>query len=406
MPQTEAPAATPYALTADEALARLEATLPAFEGETRTPRAVARIEALRTDALGAGTRSAATVPDADAPMGYVANFEGVGYAILSADSRKAPVTALARVGELTAGQLAEAYQLMRAHPERATNADYLNALIVNYLLTVPQADRVPVAATRATVSELQSPLLTTTWTQEAPYNLHCPNRCLTGFANTAIAQLLICNYLNHGKAPGGWNVVIPNRYTTTPYNPNWVLLGTTGRYGETLPNDPNSDAVKEVASFIAAIGLLNQTQFDPRNTYTDIVKIAAFLRQKCGYKHPSAVEFSPLTHSDVKESLRQMIYVEKLPVYIYGTCGAAGNLFASIYHGWLVDGWRKTNVNNPNEEPLVYLNCRLCMGAAYDIEVLYGTESPFTFRFPVNGTLTSGMNFDEGLAWIEYSLVN
>lgn len=387
IPSTEAPAANPYALTAEEALARLEAALPAFGEGTRAPRTVARIEALCPDALETGTRTAATAPGNAAPMGYVANFEGDGYVILSADSRKAPVVAFAEQGSLSAAEFAEAYRRTAADADEVSTPAYIQALIANYLATPVTGDVPETRTGESAVVEEQTAFVRTRWTDAEPYNHYIPYRGPAGAPNIALAQILIYNHKFHGIGATTMNVSIPGVPKT--YNPDWSLLDPAALYAQLPTGTLNAG---EAGKFVAAVGIANETKFGASQAVTPISKVVTFMTDIWGYDIAQIKPMSTTSLDILKKNLRTMLYTEKMPVYFYG------DSFEVIRHAWIADGWLVLSANNQQS---TYIHCNFCVGEQYDLWLLFESATPFSVPFPgVSGT--TNFNYDVSMIYYRF----
>lgn len=132
------------------------------------------------------TRSISTTNNSS-PTFYVFNREGDnGFIIVSGDDRLSPI-----IGYADEGHFATSKEELPEHIERwmQNYSNYVEAVRAGQL----EASEPNMVTTRA--SEAIAPLLTTKWSQDAPYNGQCPylstgNRSVTGCTATAIAQIM------------------------------------------------------------------------------------------------------------------------------------------------------------------------------------------------------------------------
>ncbi len=123
-----------------------------------------------------------TRTDGDTPLYYVFNRAGSGYIIIAADDKAQTVLAYSNTQPFTSID---------------DVPDNMRAWLDNYARQIRAAIDSPLAqAPRRAQRQPISPLLTTTWGQENPYNLDCPvvgtenQRTVTGCVATAMAQVM------------------------------------------------------------------------------------------------------------------------------------------------------------------------------------------------------------------------
>lgn len=160
--------ATARQLTPDEALA-------ALRGNS---------EAMRAPAAGGLQQYTlrSTITDGDLATVYIfSRGADGGYAVVSADDIATPLLGYSDSGSLDADNLP---------PAMSAWLEGYSRLIAYAARTGARVSAAPAPASRPDVA----PILTTTWNQDSPYNDLCPTygnqRCVTGCAATAIAQVL------------------------------------------------------------------------------------------------------------------------------------------------------------------------------------------------------------------------
>ena len=160
--------ATARQLTPDEALAALRGNSEAM----RAPAAAGLQQyTLRS-----------TITDGDLATVYIfSRGADGGYAVVSADDIATPLLGYSDSGSLDADNLP---------PAMSAWLEGYSRLIAYAARTGARVSAAPAPASRPDVA----PILTTTWNQDSPYNDLCPTygnqRCVTGCAATAIAQVL------------------------------------------------------------------------------------------------------------------------------------------------------------------------------------------------------------------------
>lgn len=179
------------------------------------------------------TRIATNTNDS-APTFYVFNREGDnGFVIVSGDDRLSPIIAYADEGHFATSE-----EELPEHIERwmQNYSSYVEAVRAGKLAPAESL----MVTTRAT--EAIEPLLTTQWSQDAPYNWQCPllstgNRSVTGCTATAIAQIM--KYHNWPDKGIGSNTHagITINYANSQYDwKNMLDRYTYGSYSTTQGN--------------------------------------------------------------------------------------------------------------------------------------------------------------------------
>lgn len=374
-----APETTPHFVSADAALARLEGSLHAFVPQTR-----GAVRFRTVEPVGPATRSEGVLPS-----GYIVNFEEGGYAILSADDRKAPVVAFAPEGSLSADEFEQAHLLTTADARGVSTPDYIRALIRNYLTAPVQGDLPATRADGSPVVEEQTAMMHTKWTDVAPYNSFIKSRNPAGAPNIALAQILVYNHKYHGVGLDEMNIYNSMSFPNL-YNPDWSLLDIAAIYADA----GDSSAGIEAGKFIAAVSIANGTIYGHNQSITPVANVQTFLTDFWGYRLAQIKPFATTTLANLKKSLRAMIYTDRIPVYFYGD---SQNV---ISHAWIADGWMVLDANNTRSS---YIHCNFCVGAKYDLWLLFESNTPFSVLFPYGGTDTTE-NFDIGVSMIDYML--
>ncbi len=247
----------------------------------------------------------ATRAEADQPLAYIVNFGDGGYAILSADSRQAPILALVDRGSLTPQMLSRAKEAADAGLD-VDAPTMMRASIVDYL-ACKTGKTLVAAETRAvpaiTILEQQDSLMATAWSPAEPQ-----------FADTertaiALLQTMVYNARHNGL------------YFATYHDRvlNWsAIAGVSGYRHFSAAPEVNRDAF--------AIML-----FPHFNTLSDLGQITETLGQIAVYEGIGTV---PLT----EENVRSMVYLDKKPTV------ACFDGTVMEKEGWAMDGWLKMSV--------------------------------------------------------------
>ncbi|MBO7243245.1 MAG: C10 family peptidase [Alistipes sp.] len=203
---TAAVESSPYAISKEEALGRLEDFMAAFDGEdTRSrSRVVKSISAVRGEDIMAETRGSECEVE---NLLYIAEFEdGCGSAILGADSRLEPVYAVLDETVMTIDDFRAAANGEEADDVTVFNAKLITTSAMSRLSSnatlLPEDDfRTDIYDNIQTIEYLTyiMPMIPTKWNQTHPYNIKFPMktasngvsyRPFAGCASVAIGQLL------------------------------------------------------------------------------------------------------------------------------------------------------------------------------------------------------------------------
>lgn len=372
------PDATSHFLSAEEALSRLESTLHAFAPQTRKINGFKAVEP-----IGATTRT-----EAD-PTGYIVNFDDGGYAILSADDRKPAVVAFSESGSLSAEEFEEDFRRTAADACDVPTPAYINALIRNYLATPENDDAVSTRSGESAVVEEQPAFMKTKWTDSEPYNSFVTYKGIAGAPNIALSQILIYNHKYHGVGLDKMNVWIP--LAGKIYDPDWSLLDVAAVWNN-VPADSWNGI--EAGKFVAAVGIANGTNYQGAQAITPIGKVQTFMTDIWGYRMAQVKPFETTTINNLKRVMRNLLYTDKLPVYLYG------DSYNVIRHAWIADGWMVLDANGTQSS---YIHCNFCVGAQYDLWLLFESNTPFSVLFPVNGS-DKNVNFNMWVQMLDYVL--
>ena len=266
------------------------------------------------------------------PVYYVFNAaDDAGFVVVSADDRTAPILGYATSGRFDATAIPP-------HVEEwmETYAQQIAALDA-YVTTSEQ-----VSDARAPIS----PLLTTLWNQDAPYNAQCPlqgsARTHTGCTATALAQVM-----KYHEWPAEQTTSIPAYTTSTAqiYVPE--LAPTVFRWSEMHDDYHYSDYASAVAELMRYCGQALQSDFTSGSTSAYLTDVPEVLKTYFGYD-PN-MEFLYQANYPISE-WEDLIYAELAtgrPVLHAGTSLGAGHAFVCDGYdgaGMSSSGWRALRI--------------------------------------------------------------
>lgn len=346
----------PYYVTEKEALKHLESQL-ALLGNTRAARNVASVDPIIENQV---TRSA----DNETVIGYIANFENGGYAVLGADVRQSPVVALCDLGSLSTADLYAAKNNCGGDPMQSENlANFVHASVLAYLERQIKENGTPGILFDANGNPVerriidpgqpsddeweivlcQNSLLTTQWTQWYPFNTDCPVingvQAPVGCVALAVGKLLAYNKKMSGVGPSAIRACSSAWGSSTPilHIPNWTIL--TQAIGRVTPN---AGEQTEMARYLSALGKAMNMEYGVAFSTTDSENAANFLREIAGYKNVVLRSYTETI--GVYDDMARMVYQEKRPVFFRANATQNNDEFDIMIgsgHAWIVDGWKE-----------------------------------------------------------------
>ncbi len=352
------------------------AALARFQADDPTTRssdvpAVSHVDVLMRSEVSPATRTSGTA--ADAPLCYIAQFEGGGYAVLGADAKQGGVIAYVPQGRLTAADMAAA----KAATDRGEDYEtptYIHACMVAYLEAAAdgkvEREANDDAATRIDIvggfpmEPFDPRLLKTEWHQWYPYNDSCPfingERAPVGCVALALGQILAYNKLAFDVGP---EIIKPQgQYIyQSSYRPYWA---TITKALETAT--PAATCWFELAQYLYKLGLAVNMIYGPTNSIAYPSDVVKFLKDQAGYKN---VSLRTAKFTDV----RNMI-LNGNPVY---ACGFANiddeehHIEKAGGHAWVIDYYNTKEEIFTTPEGYVkfdynYVHCRYGYGGDYD----------------------------------------
>ncbi len=277
---------------------------------------------------------------------YIMNAAGGGFVIVSGDDRTEPILGYSDKGEFRTDNI----------PDNVRN--WIEGY-VEQIKALDDGGATPVvrARTRSAQPAIE-PLITTTWNQETPYNLYCPEhegrKCVTGCVATALAQMMYYHRwpLNCTVIPG---------YTTDAINIFRPELPATQFKWEMMKNNysssDNDDSAKAVAELMEYVGQACEMDYTPSQSGAS-VNINAMIDYFGYSKNMHFIQ----RNSYYTEQWESQIYAELeagRPVIYDGMSGFSGHMFIcdgydgnGLFHinwGWggNADGYFALSLANP-----------------------------------------------------------
>ncbi len=186
-----------------------------------------------------------------------------------------------------------------------------------------------------------SPMVTTRWNQDAPFNNMCPTyggqRCVTGCVATAMAQII--NYHKYAKGQGGTKTYTPSGWSTkVSYdfdNAEFDWKNMLDSYsGSATTAQKNA-----VANLMFACGVSVDMMYSPSSSgaYSPVNGLIDYL----GY-HEKTAEFNRSAYQAAEwESMVYQELLERRPVYYSGASQEGGHAF--VCDGYSQDGYFHIN---------------------------------------------------------------
>ncbi len=267
---------------------------------------------------------------------YVFNVDGGGFVIVSNDDRTIPVLGYGDTGSIDPDNMPDN---MRAWLQGY--ADEIAWLQQNNMTTTAAAGTSAPRRAGGHSTAAISPLLTTTWSQGAPYNNLCPiysgdKRAATGCVATAMAQVM-----NYHQWPKEGTKAIPG-YTTTSNSIDLTegLPATTFDWANMKEsysgNNETADEANAVATLMQYCGYSIQMDYDS-SSGAQTKRVAVALKEYFDYNTTTTQYVSRNYYS--AEEWASLIYHElanNRPVVYSGFTPSSG-------HAFVCDGYKYEN---------------------------------------------------------------
>ncbi len=346
-PNPDPQEASGHKVSAEQALADLNALLPQLDGATRAGgRSVAGLHTVHSAQLLPATRGEAAVPDLE-DLVYIANFEdGAGYAVLAADDRLPSILAIVDEGSLSPAQLVETARGEYDDPSKAPVAPG----VVQYLLgfgsgkiaplyiggdkppvvtdstKLPTGPRYVYGAWKKTAGRL--PIIQTKWGQWKPFNQFVSREhlaCPVGCNAVATGQMIATMLYNRGR-----NISSIGNRTVNWSNMDTVLNRAYKGSMRTFESSDINTYSMEVANFLYGVGLELKTTYTPTGSSSSITNTCELLKK---------LKFNGVAWREYDSgTIYSMVTNQAHPVWVQGN-----NKDNEDVHSWVIDGtYRRT----------------------------------------------------------------
>lgn len=309
-----APQSQATAVSVDAALSNLRSVLDATQ-TTRAGRS--DVPSFAAEHVQILTGSSQTRSCEGRNLAYLVNFEQGGYAVLGADTRQAPLIALAKNGSVTPESLLQAKEEVESGRKvdaptlmKASMLDYLNRKVAEEPRVSAQTRALPII-----IKEIQDTLLKTQW---SPVETELADISRT---KIALAQMMVYNgeFRRYYPTMIGVHVL------------RWCMIAPVANFRH----------LSQTSSFAFSAMLLSPMNEFVKNDATHVLSsICTMFRYSNAYTNTIVCEVDA-------EKLRQMIFVEKKPTI---ACFEGTKM---EHEGWVMDGWMKI-VANGVESNLVH----------------------------------------------------
>jgi len=363
---------------------------------------------------------ASTVLDATDASGrpylYAVSTGETGYVLVSGDDRMRPVLGYSDSGSL---DLQDMPDNMRAWLQGYVNEmRHLDA--IGYQPTAAANSR-RASAIKAPVS----PLLTTTWDQEAPYNNNCPDfvtggKCYTGCVATAMAQVMYYEAVKNGKSSTELTTEIPGYNCSTKWNGSFVVTVPAIAAGTTINWIAMKDSYSSTDTGTAAdaVALLMQCcgasvkmeyagQGSANGSTATTTLIPSAMTSYFGYPHSvrfasrqyyNYADWTELVYNELKEG-RAVLYDGQSSGggHAFVVDGYDGDEMFHVNWGWggLSDSYFALSVMNPHDNSGAGASSS-SDGYSYDQNVVIGIDlngaDETDARFSTQGLLIKSSN--------------
>lgn len=327
---TEEMSSSPYAISEEEALERLDAELKVLYGESTraNERRVSKISAISYNRLYPNTRvSNANIAD----LLYIVEFaDNNGSAILGADERVEDVFAVLDSDVISV----EDFENAASGVDDGDIKIYLAGLMLDEAVNQLTRDsfelRDPIISDLrysyyeydTLKNENRTCYLRTKWNQYSPYNNFCYdddwNKCPAGCVTIAVAQTIL---------------------HTNPQNSDYITLNgeefsvellNWKRINEQIPADKVEIVNYEVARYVSKLAQMLEITFRPGGSEGNYHELETILTDLGCYD----AELTYVDDSDFEGNIRDQLYVRGLPLPFAGKDNSTGS-----GHAWVLDAY-------------------------------------------------------------------
>ena len=286
------------------------------------------------------------------PALYVFNFDG-GYMIVSADDVAQPILAFGEEGCFDANQISEGLAYYLGHYARQIDYAVTHNMTADPEIAA-QWEQIEkegrVMATRSTRGNI-SPLISTNWNQDNPYNLYCPTgqggpagHAYAGCVATAMSMVLkYWNWPDHGQGT--------HSYTPEGYPQQTVDFENTYYDWNNMPNSCNNSNYQAVATLMYHCGVSVDMMYGPGSSGAYSQDVPPAIANYFRYSDQARRVDRDLYSRNEWEEMLIASLEEGFPLYYSGSDPGGGHAFVccgyresdrKFYFNW---GWSGFNNN-------------------------------------------------------------
>ena len=286
------------------------------------------------------------------PALYILNFDG-GYMIVSADDVAQPILAFGEEGCFDANQISEGLAYYLGHYARQIDYAVTHNMTAGPEIAAQweQIEKVgrlmPNRSTRGDIS----PMISTNWNQDNPYNLYCPTgqggpagHAYAGCVATAMSMVLkYWNWPDHGQGT--------HSYTPEGYPQQTVDFENTYYDWNNMPNTCNNSNYQAVATLMYHCGVSVDMMYGPGSSGAFSENVPPAIANYFRYTDKARrVDRDLYSRNDWEEMLIANLE-EGFPLYYSGSDPGGGHAFVccgyresdrKFYFNW---GWSGFNNN-------------------------------------------------------------
>ena len=280
------------------------------------------------------------------PAVYVFNFEG-GFVLVSADDAARPILAFSDEGSVDMSQLPDGFAYYLGFYARQiayaqeNNLEPETEVAKEWIHVAKDGFENDNRSTRGDIT----PLITTNWNQDSPYNFYCPaapggpgGKAYAGCVATAMSMVMKkWNWPDHGQGS--------HSYTPQGYPTQSVDFESTYYNWNNMPNTCNNSNYQAVATLMYHCGVAVDMQYSPSGSGAFSVDVPGaihdYFRYTSNTDHLSRDQYSKTEWEDML--IRNLEY--GFPLYYSGSDSNGGHAFVccgyresdrKFYFNW---GW-------------------------------------------------------------------
>ena len=282
-----------------------------------------------------------------------------GFVVMSADDCVKPILGYSLTGQFKADDMPE-----NIHFWLQGYNDQIQYAIDNHLTasseTAQQWKELKEGVVHAAKADpVIGPLIQTTWDQENPYNLYCPNNSMTGCVATAMAQIM--NYWGYPSHGMGMHSYIPKNHPE--YGTLTEIFNEVSYDWANMPNALTSSSPtieqQAVATLMYHCGISVEMDYSPSSSGAASASVPSALVNYFGYSNDMQFIYKEDCTDAQWDNLLKTELNANHPVYYSGSHASGGHAFVcdgyntdNYYHfnwGWsgYQDGYWAIGALNP-----------------------------------------------------------